>query len=153
MIRKVYKCPNCECVLGITTVRGLKQPTEECPECGADMVYRFSEEKDRSERISDLDEAIKHCHEKAAELRAKAKANKLDVVEVAECEECAEEHEQLAAWLEELKKLREARVLIDKRPTACFKCKHCCYSEIKSNGDVFIKCNLAAGRNCKKGAR
>ena len=100
-----------------------------------------------------LDEAIKHCHEKAAELRAKAEANKLDVVEVAECEECAKEHEQLAAWLEELKKLREARVLIDKRPTACFKCKHCCYSEIKSNGDILIKCNLAAGEKCKKGAR
>ena len=107
MIREVYKCPNCECVLGITTLRGLKQPTEECPECGADMVYRLSEEKDRSERISDLDDAIKHCYEKAAELRAKAKANKLDVVEAAECLECAEEHRQLAAWLTELKQLRE----------------------------------------------
>ena len=54
-----------------------------------------------------LDEAIKHCYEKAAELKAKADQNKLDVVEAAECLECAEEHRQLAAWLTELKQLRE----------------------------------------------
>lgn len=52
-----------------------------------------------------LDEAIKHCYEKAAELKAKADQNKLDVVEAADCLECAEEHRQLAAWLEDYKRL------------------------------------------------
>lgn len=65
-----------------------------------------------------LDEAIKHCKEKAEELRLEAE----QVRELGEyvsnlkqpynepvkaCLKCAEEHEQLAEWLTELKELRE----------------------------------------------
>lgn len=46
-----------------------------------------------------LDEAIKHCKEKANELRLEPIKEKLDIIETAECETCAEEHEQLAEWL------------------------------------------------------
>lgn len=42
-----------------------------------------------------LDDAIKHCYERAEELREKD-----------ECLECAHEHEELAGWLEELKERR-----------------------------------------------
>ena len=51
-----------------------------------------------------LDEAIKHCKEKAKELRAEA----VSQAHNPECEECAKEHEQLAEWLTELKARREA---------------------------------------------
>lgn len=54
-----------------------------------------------------LDEAIKHCEEKAKELREQPFKEKMDIEDVAACEECAEEHEQLAGWLKELKSLRE----------------------------------------------
>lgn len=54
-----------------------------------------------------LDEAIKHCKEKAKDLRQQA-----DFIQVQEemddCYECAQEHEQLAGWLTELKERREA---------------------------------------------
>jgi len=63
--------------------------------------------------ITTLDEAIKHCEEKATELRERS-----DVLsetsttskgkEISDCLECAEEHEQLAEWLTELKERREA---------------------------------------------
>lgn len=46
-----------------------------------------------------LNEAIKHCKEKANELRLEPFKEKLDIMETAECETCAEEHEQLAEWL------------------------------------------------------
>jgi len=46
-----------------------------------------------------LTEAIKHCKEKANELRLEPFKEKLDIMETAECETCAEEHEQLAEWL------------------------------------------------------
>ena len=55
-----------------------------------------------------LDEAIKHCEEKAEELREQPFKEKMDIEEVADCEECAEEHEQLAEWLKELKAYKEA---------------------------------------------
>lgn len=55
-----------------------------------------------------LDEAIKHCHEKARELREQPFKIKMDIEDIADCEECAEEHEQLAEWLTELKERREA---------------------------------------------
>ena len=50
-----------------------------------------------------LDEAIKHCKEKSEELRAEA--TDLDSGEAQECLECANEHEQLAEWLEDYKRL------------------------------------------------
>lgn len=56
-----------------------------------------------------LDEAIKHCHEKAEEIR---KANEEMPTECKLSEdlcECAKEHEQLAEWLEELKALKECK--------------------------------------------
>lgn len=43
-----------------------------------------------------LDEAIKHCEDKAQELSCKVG-----------CEECAREHLQLRDWLSELKRLRQ----------------------------------------------
>lgn len=55
-----------------------------------------------------LDEAIKHCEETAKEIRWQAVKERMDIEGVAECETCAEEHEQLAEWLKELKRYREA---------------------------------------------
>ena len=57
-----------------------------------------------------LDEAIKHCEEKAKEQKKKATAiarAKEPFYKYAECAECAKEHEQLASWLKELKALKE----------------------------------------------
>ena len=54
-----------------------------------------------------LDEAIAHCEQKAKELRELPLKQRMDLVELADCEQCAEEHEQLAAWLKELKVLRD----------------------------------------------
>ncbi len=61
-----------------------------------------------------LDEAIEHCEEKAAELREYS-----DVLsetsttpkgkEISDCLECAEEHEQLARWLKDYKRLLAER--------------------------------------------
>lgn len=61
-----------------------------------------------------LNEAIKHCEEKAEELnqRAESAENNGQYKFSDECKECAAEHEQLAAWLEELKTLRKAYDLI-----------------------------------------
>lgn len=58
-----------------------------------------------------LDEAIKHCEEKAKEQRAWAK-ELIGGLVVEDCLECAKEHEQLAAWLRELKALREEKELL-----------------------------------------
>lgn len=59
-----------------------------------------------------LEEAIKHCHEKAEELKSTAKLGRGNPNPYAplpeECLKCAKEHEQLADWLEELKARREA---------------------------------------------
>lgn len=49
-----------------------------------------------------LDEAIKHCEEKAKELREQPFKEKMDIEDISDCEECAEEHEQLVGWLKEL---------------------------------------------------
>lgn len=55
-----------------------------------------------------LDEAIKHCEEKAKELREQVDTHKVvDAEEIGDCIECANEHEQLAGWLTELKKVRD----------------------------------------------
>lgn len=55
-----------------------------------------------------LDEAIKHCWEKAEELEEKAVKGCCDDTEIMnQCIECAKDHEQLAEWLTELKQLRE----------------------------------------------
>lgn len=66
-----------------------------------------------------IDEAIKHCKEKAEELRLEAEQVR-DIGEVVsnpnqpynesvrDCLECANEHEQLAEWLTQLKEIKEA---------------------------------------------
>ena len=56
-----------------------------------------------------LDEAIVHAKEVVERNRKQWKncPAKRDTREHLTCEECAEEHEQLAEWLEELKKYRE----------------------------------------------
>ena len=56
-----------------------------------------------------IDEAIRHCKEKAEELKQQAETDYFPIVEDAEkadCLDCAREHEQLAEWLTELKELR-----------------------------------------------
>lgn len=71
-----------------------------------------------------LEEAIAHCEEKAEELRQEAESwtqcnligeprRRADKA-MADCLECAREHEQLAEWLTELKKLRETMEMIKK---------------------------------------
>ena len=61
--------------------------------------------------INNLDEAIKHCREKAEELRAEADMYYKSLIYSNDtgdsCLECAKEHEQLAEWLTELKAVRE----------------------------------------------
>lgn len=56
-----------------------------------------------------LDEAIVHAREVAERNRNQYKNCHSDRTDIRHqtCEECAEEHEQLAEWLEELKKYRE----------------------------------------------
>ena len=56
-----------------------------------------------------LDEAILHAREVAERNRNQYKNCPSDRTDIRHqtCEECAEEHEQLAEWLEELKKYRE----------------------------------------------
>ena len=56
-----------------------------------------------------LDEAIKHCEEKAEELK-----NIGFDINTRFNAECAKEHEQLADWLKELKELRETMEMIKK---------------------------------------
>lgn len=48
-----------------------------------------------------LDEAIKHCEEKAKDLRQQSDFIQ-DQEEFDDCCECAREHDQLASWLKEL---------------------------------------------------
>lgn len=61
-----------------------------------------------------LEEAIKHCEEKADELNKEVlnQANLCNAREMADCQECAREHEQLAEWLKELKTLRHTVSLL-----------------------------------------
>ena len=59
-----------------------------------------------------LDEAIKHCEEKANENKAEAAKiarEKKPFLEYARCKQCANDHEQLAEWLKELAALRAER--------------------------------------------
>lgn len=60
--------------------------------------------------MMELSEAIKHCDEKAKELREKTLdmiANGENPKERADCLECAEEHEQLAEWLKHYQAIRQ----------------------------------------------
>ena len=63
-----------------------------------------------------LDEAIKHARDKAKEQNYYASFERGKHIQ--SCKKCAEEHEQLARWLEELKKYREMNIV------HCKDCKH-----------------------------
>ena len=63
-----------------------------------------------------LDEAIKHARDKANEQKYYASFERGKHIK--SCKKCAEEHEQLARWLEELKKYREMDIV------HCKDCKH-----------------------------
>lgn len=56
----------------------------------------------------ELNEAIKHCHEKAEEIRKANEEMPTDCKLSEKLCECAKEHEQLADWLTELQERREA---------------------------------------------
>ena len=65
-----------------------------------------------------LDDAIKHCKEKAEHLREGVRISQsMSAAEQVDCLECATEHEQLAEWLKELKDYREGL-------RTCENCKH-----------------------------
>ena len=59
-----------------------------------------------------LDEAITHAKDVAKANRDKAegysRGEEYEQIKANECVACAEEHEQLASWLEELKRYRES---------------------------------------------
>ena len=58
-----------------------------------------------------LDEAIRHCEEKAEHLKQGAQSSQsMTAAEQADCLECAKEHEQLAEWLKELKAYKDADI-------------------------------------------
>ena len=66
--------------------------------------------------INNIDEAIKHCEEKAEELERSAKLHQRPDKNVKgsgkrylSCLECAAEHRQLAEWLRKLKAYEEAK--------------------------------------------
>ena len=61
-----------------------------------------------------IDEAIAHAREVANTQKGKSGIclqNGLECEHFSDCLKCAEEHEQLAEWLEELKALREEKVI------------------------------------------
>lgn len=58
-----------------------------------------------------LDEAIKHCEEKAKELKKDYERAVALNIPSEGCLECANEHEQLAGWLTELQERRKAEEL------------------------------------------
>ena len=63
--------------------------------------------------MMELSEAIKHCEEKAKELREQAgfetdnERYRMSEGEKADCLECANEHEQLAEWLKHYQAIRQ----------------------------------------------
>lgn len=61
-----------------------------------------------------LDEAIAHAKEMAKKLKAMTSVT--DGKPYYECIACAKDHEQLASWLEELKRYKSQKVLIKVKP-------------------------------------
>lgn len=74
-----------------------------------------------------IDEAIKHCEEKAEQLKGYAEPYR----SMGNCEKCAEEHRQLAEWLKELKvfKARKGQWLrmsnLSEQEDDRYKCSYC----------------------------
>ena len=58
--------------------------------------------------MMNLDEAIKYCEEVAKEKRIEANYR---IPPKADCLKCAEEYEQMAFWLKDYKRLKEAEAL------------------------------------------
>ena len=54
-----------------------------------------------------LEEAIKHCKQKAIDLDNKSKRLWCEK-DIKRCKECSDEYKQLAIWLEELRDRRKA---------------------------------------------
>lgn len=56
-----------------------------------------------------IDEAIRHCEEVAENYRCERDdaADINDVGTASDCQQCANDHEQLAAWLQELKEAKK----------------------------------------------
>ena len=83
-----------------------------------------------------LEQAIQHCKDKAKELRKDADyldaPYGMDTSARTDCLECADEHEQLAEWLEELKKRREDR-----------SCEFCKYRKVPAYDEPCNKCRHA----------
>lgn len=101
----------------------------------------------------ELDEAIKHCEDKAKELRKEKHI--MAVIgrerEWADCLQCAEEHEQLAEWLTDYKRLKD----LEDRPTgewyySCQKGWHCsiCQQTVKDMPTVMGKANFDYCPHC-----
>jgi len=120
-----------------------------------------------------LDEAIKHCEEKAEELRQQAeheKQNQLNKVKMFNghfpadytkadiCLECAREHEQLAEWLKDYKRMKEERPQGEwiEGSNGNIKCNKCGaeirYSYIANNKPDFPKFCCDCGASMKGGA-
>lgn len=92
-----------------------------------------------------LDEAIKHCEEKAKEIRQVNDEMPSDCKLSKGLMECACEHEQLAEWLKELKDYREGT-------RTCENCKH----ELKSETEypcLVCRCNHPNKFEWKDGAK
>jgi len=110
-----------------------------------------------------LDEAIKHCEEKAEYLKEKAKdrpcyinsfgqAMPMTDSEASDCLECAKEHEQLAFWLKELKAYKESGVskLITDKPLKYHGTHYLAYKwEWLMSGDNLER-EIALLRDCKE---
>ena len=92
-----------------------------------------------------LDEAIKHCEEKAKELKEEAHSysdDKRYSGAEADCLECAREHEQLAEWLKELKYLSSSSSyaeLTALRKFAKFVSAEVCNDYFQENADSFAE--------------
>lgn len=74
-----------------------------------------------------IEEAIKHCNNKAEELNANG------------CHKCADEHEQLAYWLKELDDLKQLRIKkkVIKRSWCSCICPTCGESLSEDKGDGY----------------
>lgn len=92
-----------------------------------------------------IDEAIKHCEEVAEKNEAQAEKWQEEGGEewgkTTACRECASDHRQLAAWLRELKDLREENKVLANECDRLIKEKGELLSKV-SGGDVLRICQL-----------
>lgn len=103
-----------------------------------------------------LDEAIQHCKEKAKELSDKAYQEwgvSVTEEEAYDCNECAREHEQLAKWLEDYKRLLGERPhgkwlewVDEKWGGTTIYCSVCKLKALRSSTNDFVMSNFCP--NC-----